>query len=465
MLGWRTVLRQGSCCQIASGFLLVCGTSTNAQVGECRESAKLVAPGAALGDLLGVSVCVEGNTVVVGADGVDCAAGEDCGAAYVFGFDGASWGSQQKLIASDGSARDYFGSSVSLSHGVAVVGGDGIDCASGEDCGAAYVFRFDGSGYVQEQKLTASDGAANDWFGISVSIDRDRIAVGAWGDNCPAGEDNCGSVYVFHFDGSRWVQEQRLTASDGSAHDWFGISVSIDGDTIVVGAWGDDCAAGIDCGSVYIFGFDGSGWVQRQKLTSSSAESEGWFGVAVTVRGDRVVVGEVSDDCDAGIDCGSVSIFRLNGSLWALEQKLTASDAHSGDYFGQSVSLSGDTVLVGAGLTDCASGSDCGSAYVFRFDGSTWMERQKLSTSDGAPGDSLGRRVAISGNIAVAGALYDDCAAGTWCGSARVFTCTAPAIPALSELGLGAMGLLLLTAGALVFRSRTMAHQPISKLI
>ena len=131
----------------------------------------------------------------------------------------------QKMIASDAAAEDFFGNSVSVSGNTVLVGSTVDNCMAGVNCGSAYVYRLNGSSWVEEQKLTASDAAEFDEFGSAVSVSGDTAFVGARSDDCAAG-DRCGSVYVFHFNGASWVEEQKLTASDAAEGDFFGFSVS-----------------------------------------------------------------------------------------------------------------------------------------------------------------------------------------------------------------------------------------------
>jgi type 1 fimbria pilin len=240
----------------------------------------------------------------VGAYDDDCAGGNYCGSAYVFRFNGSTWVQEQKLIASDAAPDDEFGISVAVHGNVVVVGAPYNDCVSGVNCGSAYVYRFNGSAWDQEQKLTASNAAVQDAFGISVSVVEGVAFVGAYQDNCAAGI-NCGSVYAYRFNGSTWVQEQKLTASDAAPDDQFGISVSVSGDVAVVGAYSVDCAAGIGCGSGYVYRFGGSSWVEEAKLTASDEAMQDYFGISVSVSGDMAVVGALYDDCAAGVNCGS----------------------------------------------------------------------------------------------------------------------------------------------------------------
>ena len=145
------------------------------------------------------------------------------------------------------------------------------DDDNGVDSGSAYVFRYDGSDWVEEAKLTASDGAADDYFGGSVAISGDTAVVGAVCDDDNG--RNSGSAYVFRYDGSDWAEEAKLTASDGAAYDYFGCSVAVSGDTAVVGA-SDDDDNGLDSGSAYVFRYDGSDWTEEAKLTASDGAAE-----------------------------------------------------------------------------------------------------------------------------------------------------------------------------------------------
>ncbi len=183
----------------------------------------------------------------------------------------------QKLLASDGHSGSMFGLSLSASGDTAVVGSP-LKWGREHSEGAAYVYRWDGSAWAEQQKLVASDAARADHFGLSVSIRGDVILVGAYR-NDDNGE-NSGSAYVFRYDGSRWREEQKLTASDAAERDWFGTTVSIDGDTAVVGSiWGDRRFA--DTGAAYVFRWNGSRWVEEQKLVASDgADGDQFYRVA-----------------------------------------------------------------------------------------------------------------------------------------------------------------------------------------
>jgi hypothetical protein len=378
---------------------------------------KFCASDGAVEDHFGYSVAIDGNTALVGAERDDDN-GSYSGSAYIFRFNGSNWVEEAKLLASDGAAYDCFGYSVAIDGNTALVGAP-YDNDKGSASGSAYIFRFNGSTWVQQAKLLASDGAASDVFGYSVAIDGNTALVGARYD-----DDNgsySGSAYIFRFNGSNWVQEAKLLASDGATYDYFGYSVAIDGNTALVGADGDD-DHGYDSGSAYIFRFNGSNWVQEAKLLASDGAAYDYFGISVAIDGNSALVGAHYDD-DKGYDSGSAYIFRFNGSSWVQEAKLLASDGAAYDYFGHSVAIDGNTALVGADGDD-DKGSNSGSAYIFRFNGSTWVEKTKLLALDGAAWDEFGYSVAIDGSTALVGAYGDD-DNGSLSGSTYVF----PTIP------------------------------------
>jgi hypothetical protein len=202
-----------------------------------------------------------------------------------------------------------------------------------------------------------------------------------------------------------WALQDKLTASDGAAGDQFGFSVAVDGDTIVIGAIGDG-DLGSPNGSAYVFTRTGTVWSQQEKLNASDSAAFDNFGISVALNEDTIVIGAAFDD-DNGSDSGSAYVFTRTGTVWSLQEKLTASDGSSGDQFGESVAINGDTIVVGADFDD-DNGSNSGSAYVFTRTGTIWMQQEKLTASDGAAGDQFGTSVSVNGDTIVIGAFCDD---------------------------------------------------------
>ncbi len=390
------------------------------------EQQQLTANDGAANDVFGSSVALSGDTVVVGAPFDEIGANSNQGSAYVFTRSGTTWNFQQKLLASDGAASDEFGRSVALSGDTAVVGAFGDDIGANTQQGSAYVFTRSGTFWTQQQpKLMASDGAAFDLFGYSVALSGDTAVVAAYGD------DNArGSAYVFTRSGTVWTQQAKLTAIDGAATDFFGISVALSSDTVLVGACFDEIGTNAKQGSAYVFVRSGTVWTQQQKLTASDGTGGDLFGISVALSGDAAVVGADEDFIGANADQGSAYVFVHSGTVWTQQQKLTAPDGAASDFFGNSVALSGDTVVVGAIGDDIGTNGNQGSAYVFTRSGTVWTQQQKLTASDGAALDDFGGSVALSGDTVVVGAKGDNIGANDDQGSAYVFVC--PACPTIT---------------------------------
>ena len=374
---------------------------------------KMVANDPAEGYQFGYSVSVSGDTAVVGAYGDDHA-GVYSGSVYVFTRSGFTWTQQAKLTAADAAMADWFGMSVSVSGDTIVVGAAGDDESGRSESGSAYVFTRSGSTWTQQAKLIASDATTGDMFGYSVSVSGDTVVVGTEGDD--DGGNNSGSAYVFTLSGANWTQQAKLTAGDADAEDWFGHSVSVSGDMIVAGACNDE-AGGSNSGSAYVFTRNGSIWTQQAKLLAADAAVLDWFGWSVAVSVDTIVVGAKTA---TGRDkSGSAYVFTRNGSTWTQQAKVTAASPAANDQFGCSVSVADNTVLVGS-YGDGTGGSQSGSAYVFTRSGSTWTQLAKLIAADAAESDQFGWSVSISDNTLLVGAYGDD-DGGSSSGSAYAF--------------------------------------------
>ena len=376
-----------------------------------RQIEKFLATDGAGNDMFGFSVSISGDTALIGELGD---AGYR-GAAYVFTHTGANWTLQQKLVASDGEAGDWFGVAVSIDGDTVLIGAQWDDDNGGHS-GSAYVFHRTGTIWTQEAKLLASDGEAGDHFGQSVSLSGGNALIGAYYDD-DKGVDS-GSAYVFTRYGTTWTQEAKLLASDGAAGDTFGNRVSIAGNTAIIGAPMDD-DNGENSGSVYVFTYTGSTWTQQQKILATDGAPGDLFGFSVSIDGNTALIGAFYND-NNGVNSGSAYVFTRIGTSWVQQQKLIASDGKASDNFGYSVSLAGDTALIGAhGVDD--NGHDSGSAYVFTRTGTTWTQEAKLLASDGAAEDWFGVDVSLSGHTALIGAPLDD-DNGYNSGSAYVFT-------------------------------------------
>ena len=377
------------------------------------EEAKVAASDGYPGDRFASSVATSGDLAVVGVV-EDDDQGSASGSAYVYRWGGSAWNEEQKLLASDGAASDKFGWSLSVSGNVVVIGAP-YDDDNGSSSGSAYVFRYVDSTWVEEQKLLPADGAASDKFGYSVAVVGNAVVVGAYGD-----DDNgssSGAAYVFRFEGSSWIREQKLLPADGASSDFFGIGVSVSDDVIVVGANKDD-DNGTNSGAAYAFRHDGASWVEEAKLLASDGAAYDYLGRSVSVSGEVAIVGAYND-ADNGPASGSAYVFHFDGVSWVEEAKLLASDGTESDEFGLTVSVSGNVAVVGAHLNE-EMGDFSGAAYVYRFDGATWTESVKLLASDAYHLDEFGNAVAVSGSVIVVGAYLED-PGNTDAGSAYIF--------------------------------------------
>ncbi len=439
------------------------------------QQAYLKASNTDASDQFGNSVSVSGDTVVVGAELEDSNATgvngnqdnsvHESGAVYVFVRSGTIWSQQAYLKASNTAGGDLFGNSVSLSGDTVIVGArledsnaTGVNGNQGDNSaewsGAAYVFVRSGGIWSQEAYLKASNTGRHDGFGRSVSVSGDTVVVGAEGESSNAtgvngnqadqGDNSApssGAAYVFVRSGGIWSQEAYLKASNTDQADWFGYSVSVSGDTVVVGALFESSnATGVNgnqgnnsasfSGAAYVFVRSGGIWSHEAYLKASNTDASDRFGYSVSLSGDTVVVGAFQEASSAtGVNgnqadnsatqSGAAYVFVRSGTIWAQEAYLKASNTDTGDGFGGSVSVSGDTVVVGA-LGECSnatgvngnqadnSASAAGAAYVFVRNGTIWSQEAYLKASNTDGSDVFGQSVSLSGDTVVVGAPRED---------------------------------------------------------
>lgn len=247
-------------------------------------------------------------------------------------------------VASDGEVGDYFGCSVAINGNYAVVGAENDNIGSNIKQGSAYIFFFNGTSWVQQAKLTAADGNDDDNFGRSVSISGDYVVVGA--ENDDVGIDvNQGSAYVFFRSGTNWTQQEKIIATDGDANDFFGNSVSISGIYIAVGSKGDDVGANANQGSVYFFVRSGVNWTQQDQRIAPFGATGDQFGYSVSLSGDYAVVGAPYDDLAPLTNSGSINIYLRSGVNWLHQQ--THSGPITNANIGYKVSIDGNIIAVG----------------------------------------------------------------------------------------------------------------------
>ncbi|HFQ93726.1 MAG TPA: hypothetical protein ENK32_06935 [Anaerolineae bacterium] len=376
------------------------------QATDWTQNGRLLPANASAYDYTGEGIAIDGDTLVLGARGHN--------EAFVYLWNGSQWAEQAYLTPADGAANDRFGYAVAIDGDTIAVGAY-LDDDLGADSGSVYVFTRSGAAWTQQAKLTAADGAAGDWFGYAVSLSGDSLIVGARNED--DGGSNAGAAYVFTRSGGVWTQQAKLTAGDAGGNDWFGYAAALSGDTAAVGAPREDGAAN-NAGSVYVFTRSGNTWTQQAKLTAGDAGSGDQFGSAVSLDNGTLLAGARYED-EKGGNAGAAYVFSGSGVSWSQQAKLTAADGAAGDMLGYSVSVDGNTALVGA-ISQDAGAADTGAAYVFAYENGSWGQQAKLTADTGASGDQFGFFVGLSGSYAVIGAPQDD-DAGSNAGSAYTF--------------------------------------------
>lgn len=350
--------------------------------GVSSEPARLIASDGAGGDTFGLQVAISGDTIVVGARWDDIEGRIDQGSGYVFVKPEGGWSGTlnqtAKLTASDSAANDIFGDRVAIDGDTIVIGARAKDIETLFDRGSAYVFVKPAGGWIDNTEnatLNPVDSSLSPQFGSSVAIDGHTIVVGAWRTSSERG-----AAYVFAEPPTGWTgsldPHATLTASDAEVGDLFGVSVAVNADTVAVGAYRDDTAVTINHGSAYVFDMPPGGWSgtlhQNAKLTASDAATGAEFGNPLAVSGPTIVVGAALDNVGANNDQGSAYVFLRPVGGWsgALTEndKLNAAAGAAADQFGTSVAVSDNIIVVGANLDDVAARANQGSAYVFLRD-------------------------------------------------------------------------------------------------
>ncbi len=395
------------------------------------QQAKLVADDGVADGHLGWSTAIsaDGTTAVVGASGANVGGHTDQGAVYVFVCTGPTWIQQAKLVAVDGTAFDRLGYAVSLSSDGATIaaGATGADVGGHADQGAVYIFTRSGAAWTQAAKLTATDGSVADRLGGAVVLSGDGVTLvaGATGTDMSGNLDQ-GAAYAFTRSSAGWTQHAKLKAADGAAGDLFGASVALshDGKTAVAGAYNVTVSGQQKQGAAYVFKRSRYSWPQQAKLTAADGGAYTYFGVSVAMSGDGTAAVVGSHYADPGAR-GAAYVYTLANGAWAQQAKLTAADAGTGDSLGYSVAMSRDGLTAAAGACYATVNGQVarGAAYIFRHSGAVWGQRAKLTANDGAVADRFGSSVALSGDgaTAAAGAYYVDIGGHTNQGAAYIF--------------------------------------------
>ena len=372
---------------------------------------KLLAADAAQYNYFGLSVAFRGDTAIVGAYGKSDLV-RNAGAAYAFTRNAGSWTQQARLGTSTPLIDAYLGATVATNGSYTAAGAPYASVGAQND---GVVYLFSNATWQQQTILLPNDPDSLSQFGNALAINDNTLFVGA-----PMHDSfgvNAGAVYVFTFDGVSWVQRQKLIGADSVPGDRFGSALALDDNWLAVSA-PLHSSPGSPGGAVYLFQFDGVSWVQRYKVGAPDTITGDRFGSALALDDGWLAVSAPLHRF-VGSASGAVYLFEFNGTAWAQRQKFVASDTASGDQFGSALALENRRLVVGAPLHN-SNGPASGAVYIFERATTTWIERAKLIGSDTNAGDRLGGSISIDGNTILVGA-YGDTAAGPATGAAYVF--------------------------------------------
>nr|WP_246843823.1 FG-GAP repeat protein [Leptospira biflexa] len=432
------------------------------------------------GDTIVVGAIGEASNETTITNGESASSNNDlglAGAVYVFQRTGSTWSQQAYIKAPNADASDQFGVSVAIDGDTIVVGANLEDSNQttvtngptvsgdnlGTNVGAVYVFKRTGSNWAQEAYLKPSNAEASDQFGFPVAISGDTIVVGAYleasnqttitngptasGDNSAA---QSGAIYVFQRSGSTWSQQAYIKPSNVETQDFFGKGLAISGDTIVAGANLEDSNqititnggiassnnGALNAGAAYVFQRSGSTWVEQAYLKAPNAEAGDQFGEDVAISKDTIVVsafaeasnqititnGQTASSDNSSTNAGAAYVFKRTGSTWAQEAYLKAPNAKADEYFGVSLAIEGDTIAVGTIFEDSGqrtvtngqtinidnSAPRSGAIFVYGRTGSNWALNAYLKAPNADPDDRLGNVIALSLDTIVVGVPQED---------------------------------------------------------
>lgn len=307
-----------------------------------------------------------------------------------------------------------FGHSVALSDQTILIGAPWEDENDKPQQGAVYVFVKSGSEWIQQARLTAPDGVAKEGFGYSVAIRNDTCVIGKPSDA------SGGSAYVFLREGNDWLFASKITPSSGGRGS-FGANVQLLDNTLVICAPNASGGSLPQSGAALVYSGSKATWTLEATLTADDRAAQGNFAVCASITPNTILVGAPYHDNGSQHDSGAAYVFSRNGNTWTQHAKLTALNGSAGDFFGQSVAISGNVALVGAPLDDDGPSQAAGSAYVFSRTGSTWTQQTKLALFAGSAFDWFGYSVAIANGLCICTSPYYDFGNTEDCGAAWIF--------------------------------------------
>ncbi|MEC9375725.1 MAG: hypothetical protein VYA80_05060 [Pseudomonadota bacterium] len=356
------------------------------------------------GDSYAYSVSIDGDTAAVGASREE---GQNVGYVYIYVRDsGGNW-TQQAKISNPGAAAN-FGRKIALHNDTLLVAA--IAAGDYQGTGSAHIFVRDGSGNWTLEANLAGDSNNLDGFGFSGDLYENTAVVGAWHDDDQG--PNSGAVHVFVRDGTTWTREAKLYSSDMDINDHFGRALTLEGDTLAVNSMMDLNPAGLYAGNAYVFVRQDGAWVEQAKLEASDGNGADNMGLSLDINGDYLVAGAFGDDAVGGNNRGSAYVFRRNNCTWVEDAKLEPNKVNDNMNFGQAIAIQGDVIIVGAPGDDDL-GDRAGAAYIFSRDSGSWIQDSKILPSisssiygdDGIVRVNFGAAIDLSDDKSVIGAL------------------------------------------------------------
>ena len=378
-------------------------------------------PNPGSGDRFGSAVALAEDTLLVGAIYDDNPNGTGSeGSAVVFARTGTVWSVERYLYPQANEFRAQFGEAVAIDGDTIVVGAESAATTTGDDAGSVAVFvRSDPDPWVLQQRITLEGIARNFHFGTAIGTFGDTTAVGSA--EHTAGGLRAGAVHVFVESNGVWNLEQRLEHQSPDAFDYFGASVAIENDTLAIGVPEEDVGIAFEQGSVNVYARNAGVWNFQEALQAPDGGPTDLFGHALALSGSRLLVGAYSGNASGVLDAGAAYVYSLEGNSWQFMQKLESPDPASGDNFGIAVALDGSTAVIGANRADARTRQDTGRAFVFELLGFSWVLEDSLELFYPSTGDRFGSAVAVRGDTMVIGAPLDDLGSVENGGSARVF--------------------------------------------
>ena len=383
---------------------------------------KLEAADGSAGDQFGGAVSIYGDTAFSSARYDDVETYPNAGSVYIFNRVAGNWTQTQKInLASEFDLGNYddFGNAIDCDNQTLVVAAWSYNSPQLNNSGAAFVYVLSGNTWTLQQKLTASDSEESDLFGMDVAIEDDLLVIGAR-DKDTGPIHNSGGVYVFSRSGTTWSEIQEISHPTPGNTDYFGQGIAIDYPNILIGAHRDDTQHGVNAGSAHLFK-DNGGWEFSQSFFQDITTLDN-SGTSVSVDGDSLVVGSSDDDTASGVNSGSAYFFHRTDEAWTLANKVTSFLSNSNQHFGTAVSLSGNTAAISAPKATASGNTEAGMVHVFNRSGSNWSEHSTLIASDSAPLDQFGNALALDGDSLLIGAYFADATNRVDAGAAYVFS-------------------------------------------